>query len=387
MKILFISNLLPPNFIGGYEIACYDTYKLFKKNNLECAILTSDFILNDSISINTEHENKESIFRLLKIHTDFKNNTNCPSYLQVEKHNINVLTDFIKHYKPNIVYYWNLWGLGSKIIKCFNAEKSIFHIMDFSIKLYDFSLEKYLKFIFLQNRHRPIYIKSDLKNTIFISNFVSEKFSNYNIKRKKTIYPFLQKFNTDMVKKSYQNELAIFRGVFIGQIERHKGILDLCYVLESINNQFGFKKVSIDIYGSSQSNLANFIREKFKFVTIIEKKPRIQILQLLKSYDFGFFPSLWDEPFGIAQIEMMAAGLPVLSSAKGGSCEPLNAKNSIIYHDFNELKKLLLSFLLDYNSIAQQLGENAQNEIALNYNETAYFDNIISFFNDVLINK
>ena len=190
-----------------------------------------------------------------------------------------------------------------------------------------------------------------------------------------------------MVKKSYHNELNIFRGVFLGQIEKHKGILDLCYILESINNEFGFSKVSIDIYGSSQSNLIEMIRKQFDFVTIIEKTPRIQILHLLKSYDFGFFPSLWEEPFGIAQIEMMAAGLPVLSSGRGGSCEALNSNNSITYSDFSELKKSLLGLISDYNFIAKRIGENAQNEVALKYNESAYFDNVISFFKDVLENK
>lgn len=43
MKILFVSNLYPPHFIGGYEIACKDTVDVLKNNGHDCFVLTSKF--------------------------------------------------------------------------------------------------------------------------------------------------------------------------------------------------------------------------------------------------------------------------------------------------------------------------------------------------------
>ncbi len=383
MKVLFVTNLLPPHFIGGYEIACLDTYNLFRKNNINCILLTSDYLRENIVSNNLEFD---GVHRILKIHTDFKSDENCESYSVVESHNAKILSEFCNNYKPDIVYFWNIWGLGTSILTCYDSQKCVFHIMDLSIKQYDFTLLKYLKYLFLKNRPRPVYLKNKIKNIIFISDFISNNFKKYYFNNKKVIYPFLIKFDNDLVKNNYLNN-NIYKGVFVGQIEKHKGVEELCSTILEINNKFTFNIIELDLYGSSLSGLDFLLKKKYNFINIIENRSRIEILKQLKNYDFGFFPSIWEEPFGIAQIEMMAAGLPVFTSAKGGSKEPVNVYNSLIYSDLIELKNQILKVISNYSNLASIIGKQASNDIADKFSEEFYYEKISTLFKKILKNE
>jgi glycogen(starch) synthase len=380
MKVLFVTNLLPPHFIGGYEIACLDTYKLFKNNNVNCILLTSDYVKNNAESQVIEIE---GVHRVLKMHTDFKFDKNCESYPIVESYNANILSEYCNNYNPDFIYFWNIWGLGTQILNCYDPRKCVYHIMDLSIKQYDQSRLKFLKYIIFKNRPRPINLKHKIKNIIFISEFISNKFKNYYFINKNVIYPFLMKFNTELIKENYINNSKNFKGVYVGQIEKHKGVPELCSVIYEINSKYSYNIIELDLFGSSLSGLDILLKTKYDFINIIENTSRIKILKQLKNYDFGFFPSIWEEPFGIAQIEMMAAGLPVFTSARGGSKEAVNNNNSLIYSDLTELKNLMLKFINNYTFLASSIGNNARNDILNNFTEDLYFKKIILFFKSI----
>uniref|UniRef100_UPI00404740BB glycosyltransferase n=1 Tax=Algoriphagus sp. TaxID=1872435 RepID=UPI00404740BB len=377
MKVLFVTNLLPPHFIGGYEIACLDTYKLFKKNDVNCILLTSNYVREN---VENQYLEFEGVHRVLKIHTDFKLDKNCESYSIVESYNAKILSEYCNNYKPDIIYFWNIWGLGTEILNCYDPRKCVYHIMDLSIKQYDYSELKYLKYVLLKNRPRPILLKNKIRNIIFISDFISNRFKNHQFKNQNVIYPFLKKFDSELVKENYLKNSNNFKGVYVGQIEKHKGVVELCSVISDINSKFAFNLIELDLYGSSLSGLDNLLKSKYGFINIIENTSRIQILKQLKNYDFGFFPSIWEEPFGIAQIEMMAAGLPVFTSARGGSKEAVNRYNSIIYSDLTELKNLITNFISNYSNLASSIGKNARNDISNKFSENLYFKKIILFF-------
>jgi glycosyltransferase involved in cell wall biosynthesis len=226
-------------------------------------------------------------------------------------------------------------------------------------------------------------LKHKIKNIIFISEFISNKFKNYYFINKNVIYPFLMKFNTELIKENYINNSKNFKGVYLGQIEKHKGVPELCSVIYEINSKYSYNIIELDLFGSSLSGLDILLKTKYDFINIIENTSRIKILKQLKNYDFGFFPSIWEEPFGIAQIEMMAAGLPVFTSARGGSKEAVNNNNSLIYSDLTELKNLMLKFINNYTFLASSIGNNARNDILNNFTEDLYFKKIILFFKSI----
>jgi len=60
--------------------------------------------------------------------------------------------------------------------------------------------------------------------------------------------------------------------------------------------------------------------------------PRAALLGLYRSHDVLVFPSVYDEPFGIVQLEAMAAGCAVVGTGTGGSAEILeDGANALVF--------------------------------------------------------
>ena len=59
--------------------------------------------------------------------------------------------------------------------------------------------------------------------------------------------------------------------------------------------------------------------------------PRSQVLELISDVDFGIVPSRYEQ-FGLAGLEMMRAGLPVIASDSFGVRKMFNSGNAMIFH-------------------------------------------------------
>ena len=98
MKILVISNYYPPYYIGGYEVACFDTVQYLKNCGHEVYVLTGNY-KNESIEF-------EEIYRKLKYI-----NYEKPSYFDkhmVDVYNYELTQELIKKITPDLVYFWSL---------------------------------------------------------------------------------------------------------------------------------------------------------------------------------------------------------------------------------------------------------------------------------------
>lgn len=64
-------------------------------------------------------------------------------------------------------------------------------------------------------------------------------------------------------------------------------------------------------------------------------------MKIIRSCDFMAFPVRWHEPFGIAVIEAMSQGLPVIGSPYGSLPELINKDVGFIAKDYEELARLI----------------------------------------------
>ncbi len=62
-----------------------------------------------------------------------------------------------------------------------------------------------------------------------------------------------------------------------------------------------------------------------------------QKIKLIRSCDALLFPVRWHEPFGIAVIEAMSQGLPVIGSTYGSLPELINPEAGFVVNNYNEL--------------------------------------------------
>ena len=197
--------------------------------------------------------------------------------------------------------------------------------------------------------------------------------SKYFCKESEVIYPYL--IDRDEYEKKEYLIGTVIKSVYLGQIEKHKGIQTVCEAICKYNSSQNRYQIFLDVYGASLSNLdRELINNYGGFLTIKKGILRDEILNKLSKYDLGFFPSIWEEPFGIAQIELMQAGLPIFSSGMGGSSEPLEKNNHIRFNKGNadDLKLKLANFLPTYNERAMEIGKNAAKHIKNKFSKKNY---------------
>lgn len=372
MNILFVSNLFPPAHIGGYELACRDTVDLLSAAGHACHVLTSDFSAQGTGS--SDKNTHYPIERVMLLHHNWGATHAVAAFDAVQQHNLECLGEAITRVCPQVIYFWNLYGLGWQLLQALDqvgAPPATFHFMDWSVMAYQRTFRTLLSSFRGKGSTLWGNVRPKIRNAIFISRFTSQQLG-LSPRCASVIYPYLR---SDGIPEKRDYRLGeTIRTVYIGQIEPHKGIFFLCEALKSYRQTTG-RDVRLDVYGLSRNGKDTLLREQFgDFVSVMTNVDRSSLLQRLAKYDLGFFPSLWEEPFGIAQIEMMQAGLPVISSGRGGSGEVANKNNLLLYQYNSKLSLIerLNSLVSNFEYLGSQIGCEARLSVLKNHNEKSY---------------
>ena len=380
MRILVVSNLFPPFIEGGYEIACNDTVEVLRDLGHECLILTSQPPAGDE-SVHQEVSTKNSVFRKLLLHHSW--NTGIKTYNQhyANLKNLLIFHKISSRFKPDIVYFWNIASLGPLILQYAAARRSwkvLIHFMGPSVLQYvpNSTVGGIRKRLW--QKFQEFLIRR--ANAIFCSEFELSKYKRFGFSKAFVLPPFVKDFNTIKIKKVYEIDESA-KGVFVGQFVPHKGSDFLIEALDSLTEK-GIR-VRFDIYTTSKTARIRNINQTS--IRVLRGERRIDILKSLHSYDFGVFPSVWDEPFGIAQIEMMAAGLPVISSLRGGSVEVFDGTN-LVAVDLslkNALASKIEDLIFDSSSHRKIIGGKARATILSRYTVDSFGPDLDTIIKEV----
>src|SRR4051794_22620913 len=100
MKILILSNLYPPLYVGGYELHCQITVEGLRARGHDVQVLTSDYGTSKS-----ESSREQNVERTLKIHGLLGNPWLRIQQLEkLERHNNQILRSAIEKFTPDLVY-------------------------------------------------------------------------------------------------------------------------------------------------------------------------------------------------------------------------------------------------------------------------------------------
>lgn len=150
------------------------------------------------------------------------------------------------------------------------------------------------------------------KHTVIsVSNFVQEDYNNWvGIKGQSSVlYNYVKEefFNLKNISKyNLKNGLRL---IAVGNLKRAKNYFKLIEAFSLLKNE----KISLDIYG--EGGLRGELQKAIDAANVnIQLKGRVQdVSKVLLNYDAYIMPSIY-EGFGIAPMEAMAAGMPVLLS-------------------------------------------------------------------------
>ena len=100
MKILALTNLYPPHYLGGYELICHMVVNELRARGHVVQVLTSNHVVPGRASA-PEH----GVERTLRIHGFYGHPwLGISRLLNLERHNNRVLRDAIARQAPDIVY-------------------------------------------------------------------------------------------------------------------------------------------------------------------------------------------------------------------------------------------------------------------------------------------
>ncbi|MBE9125748.1 MULTISPECIES: glycosyltransferase family 4 protein [unclassified Coleofasciculus] len=153
------------------------------------------------------------------------------------------------------------------------------------------------------------------------------------------------------IEKDYSSTItnnAVKRILFVGRVSPEKGVHTLLDAFKKVVEDY--PDVQLDIIGkqlvlplnelialsddTKVKELASFYSGSYlsslknrlplhvaSQVSFVGGIPNLQLLNFYHKADILIFPSIWNEPFGISNVEAMASGVPVVATRVGGVLE------------------------------------------------------------------
>jgi glycogen(starch) synthase len=321
MRQLFITNMYPPASIGGYELGCRDVVRQAEESGNSTLVLTSDFRIED-----TKDESSENIQRSLILDSgNFPNpsmEVNARNQI-VNLHNTRTISYHIANFKPDLIFCFNLHGLG--VFSCLKLLEivgipCILYLMDDYFSDLHTSPDAYNYFV------------SVLGNLDLCRNFRTISMS------KRLTGEIQSKIDMDFGDVTYVPGWAeAFDGqesnnkgpmgkeiklLFVSTIEEHKGIFLALEALSHLPHD-EIDRISLDVYGSGSTErlLKDIGRHELSSkVRYIGPRKKSEILRLYSNYHFLLFPTWAREPFGFVAAEAASNGcIPIITMGTGAS--------------------------------------------------------------------
>jgi glycogen(starch) synthase len=319
MRILVVSNLYPPGFQGGYELGCAHVTEELRRAGHDVRVLTSG-----------KGDHEQSVARRLTLFPIFdpsvienadpeERRTLAAHARLFDADNIDALANEISCFRPDVVYLWNLLGVGGLgLVGWLEAHGIpwVWHLMD--------AVPRQLCTL---DRDPAPALTEAFAATVSGRYLACSTHLIGEIQRG----GFELGAPVRMVPNWLAGELPPARSRFfssgdpelrlvtaVGVLVEHKGI-DLLIEAAAALELTAPGRFSIDVFGRQDDDRFRLLASELgidhvvRFCGVAKQQ---ELIRRLAGYDVFAFPTEWREPFGFAALEAAAAG-----------CVPLVAEN------------------------------------------------------------
>jgi glycogen(starch) synthase len=365
MKILVLTNLYPPHYVGGYELRCAAITEALRQHGHEVNVLTSNHGVQDATPAVEPY-----VERSLCIHGYYGHAWLGLSALkQLELHNNHILLQALSVLQPDVVHVWCMGGLSKSL--CLTLQRSgvptVYDVSDHWI-LRSLTGDVWLDWWNRNNgsfasrvqrvlwtlcgvrrRCEAIAPTSPVSEILFRRlYFTSARLreltaqEGYDVMHGGVIHCPVdtQHFRGTPVTRPPRNWL------WVGRLAEDKGILTALRALLLIKNSFAGE---LHVYGRGVdayvTMLKNFAAGNSLPVTWHSATPD-EMPAVYRAHDALLFTSEWEEPFALTPLEAMACGLPVIGTMTGGSRELFRHGQNAITYDAGAATQLAERILL-----------------------------------------
>lgn len=372
MRVLFVSNLYPPNVVGGYERLCFDIASAFAARGHEVSVLASGH------GGGAAEYPGQTIHRTLQllagasIYDPFPGGSEARD--AVNRANLAALRAAVAEARPDVVFAWNLFFLDRSFLDALGGCGRPVAVM--------------LTDNWLLSMERPDYLDGFFRDHVFgASPFplsappagagtwarLREWLRRPAPPRAPALrFPFGAVFGAAFVRDLYADAGvafassrvvhngvrqdvppgAVFRDrarpvrsgelrlLFAGRLVDLKGAHDAVAAMALIKaEEAGVREVRLTVLGDAQD--ASYMGRLREAVAAsgcagrIELRPPVAedaLFNLFQEHDIYVFPSLY-EPFSLTLIHALACGIPTAASRAGGNGEIVRDGESGVLFD------------------------------------------------------
>lgn len=170
--------------------------------------------------------------------------------------------------------------------------------------------------------------------------------------------------------------------LFVGRLSAEKGVDLLLEAWKRIGNE----QLIIAGDGPEKEYLYNKYGKQ-RNIIFAGKKPRVEILELMKQCRALIFPSVWYEGLPLTIVEAFATGTPVLASSLGAMQEMItHGSNGLLFPagDSEKLAETVNSFNRIIASGDLSMYQNARSAYMNNYHPEQCYQQIMKLYNSVI---
>jgi glycogen synthase len=323
VRILVISNLFPPAFLGGYELGCAQMATALRDRGHEVRVVASASVPGDDRHV-------DRLLSLAPIYNRARFDLTDPAVRDlhhltsstVNVPNLETLTGIINDYEPDVAYLWNILGLGGLGILLLLRDLGVpwtWHLMDIvPLQLCAFGGAT------VPQLARELQTFADGRY-IVCSTHIAEEIRAGGVDLGSDVHLIPNWITGDQSVRRTEffsgGELRVMTAV--GELGEHKGTDRLIDAAARLHD-LGFANFTIDVYGREDNPRFRAMlheREVSGTVRFMGSRTQPDLLRLYADYDVFAFPTWAREPFAFAPLEAGARGCVPLFSADCGNSE------------------------------------------------------------------
>jgi len=363
LRILVISNVFPPHYIGGYELGCAEVVNELERRGHAVRVLTSTYGLNSAAT-------DEGACRWLttdaSVSVEERGRTTY--LLQKEIANLRAFDRAAAQFQPHLVYAWNMAHVSISVLA--RARRRGYPVVLFVSDEWLAKWESDLwhrraqacragwKRAVLSGARALGLVEPRIELDLSHVQFASEHLKVAAMERGKPVAGArVIHWGIDLRNFPFRSARRMPRRLlYVGQVVPHKGAHIPIQALKHLR-EAGVESVSLTVAGGSiipsyVESLHTLVRELGLegHVAFMGSLPREAIRELYAAHDILIFPSVWDEPFSITMLEAMASGLGLVTTLTGGTEEILRDEvNALTFpkEDASACARQILRLVLD----------------------------------------
>jgi glycogen synthase len=367
MRILFVSNLYPPNVVGGYEQLCFNVADAMYRRGHSVAVLASNY------GGGAAEYPGQAVYRSLQllagreIYEPFAGDAEDRD--QVNRSNLQALRNTVAQVAPDVIFAWNLSFLDRSLVTALGEREAppvVLMLTDnwlLSLQNPQYMSRFFREHVFgptpfpLPSSRRPAYVSGRawwervLRRqrpamhptpiaaplrfpfaVVFGASFVRNLYADagFSFVRDRVVHNGVrQRLHPEhsignRASRIHEPELRL---LFAGRFVDLKGAHDLVAAMPVITRAEPTVGVRLTLLGDARDRayVDRLHREVAaspcaNMIEIRPPVPEASLPELFGAHDIYVFPSLY-EPFSLTLIHALACGIPTAASRVGGNVE------------------------------------------------------------------